>query len=278
MAAPVATWETITPAIAREAMEKNKNNRLLRQEKINLYARAMLAGNWDETGDSIKYNGDNVLDGQHRFLACILANTSFRTLVVRGVPKAAHRSIDTGTPRTAADELRWVGCSDAAGTAAVLSLSWRWALGEQNNPRVRPSNGEVVEVWAADPAIVKSATQAARRQWEATHIPVSVTGAVYLKLADLFDQNRAEAWTAHLTAGTDYRAGDPALALQRYAMRVATIKAMRPRQIEWLAVVIKAVNGWLLGAAVQQLRWRTTGWQAEEFPVMLTPADLGEED
>jgi len=67
---------TITPSIAKGYLENNQNNRRVKDTKVKLYAREMMAGRWKEgTAEFIKISkAGNVLDGQHRLLAIIMAN------------------------------------------------------------------------------------------------------------------------------------------------------------------------------------------------------------
>lgn len=91
------TIETITPDIASEYLKLNKENRTLNNGRIAYYAKMMKNGEWVLNGESLKFNevGDFV-DGQHRLHACIMANTSFNTLVVRNLEQEAFPTLDQG--------------------------------------------------------------------------------------------------------------------------------------------------------------------------------------
>lgn len=82
--------ETITPKIAAEYLTRNTSNRNRRPTRIQQYARDMGSGNWPVTGESIKFSetGD-LLDGQHRLVACVLSGVSFQTWVAHNVPAVA---------------------------------------------------------------------------------------------------------------------------------------------------------------------------------------------
>ena len=74
---------TITPSMAEEMLSKNKSNRKLRNTVVNSYASQMASGKWHLTGQGITFgkNGQ-LLDGQHRLSAIVLANTAVEMLVV----------------------------------------------------------------------------------------------------------------------------------------------------------------------------------------------------
>ena len=61
------TIETITPEIAKRYLLMNTGNfRSPDQSRVERYAKDMVRGVWDLTGDTIKFNGCILLDGQHR--------------------------------------------------------------------------------------------------------------------------------------------------------------------------------------------------------------------
>ena len=70
----------ITPEIAEAWLTQNNNNRPVSAGVIRKYARDMRADKWLFTGDAIRFDKNkNLIDGQHRLMACIAAETPFRT-------------------------------------------------------------------------------------------------------------------------------------------------------------------------------------------------------
>lgn len=97
------TEEAITPAIAREYLGKNFNNRALRQRRVAMYAEQMRYGNWSLTHNGIAFDETgNLLDGQHRLAAVIKANTTVKMMVARGVARTGN--IDNGLCRSTIDQ------------------------------------------------------------------------------------------------------------------------------------------------------------------------------
>ena len=110
---------TLTPQMAHELLSANNNNRKLRTREVERYARDIIAGNWQFTGEAIKvdWNG-NLIDGQHRSNAVIMANKSIQVLLITGLSPETQSVIDVAVKRTAVDALRWAGFS---GDLTILS-------------------------------------------------------------------------------------------------------------------------------------------------------------
>src|SRR4051812_40935726 len=101
---------TITPALAQEWLKLNTKNRVLRPHRVSTFARDMKMGRWMLNGEAITFSDlGRLLNGQHRLHACVEANRSFETVVMRGVPDKSFPTIDTGGKRTAGDVLGMSG-------------------------------------------------------------------------------------------------------------------------------------------------------------------------
>src|SRR5438128_2685113 len=98
--------EEITPAQAKQVLaNKNTTNyRPLDERAAKAYSAVMARGEWVLNGEAIKFNGnEDLLDGQTRLRACVIANKPFKTLVIRGLE--TDESMDSGRPRTIASVL-----------------------------------------------------------------------------------------------------------------------------------------------------------------------------
>lgn len=103
----------ITPLKANELLDKNTNNRNLRQSRVNVYASEMKNGNWKSNGVPIIIGDDGVLkDGQHRLCACVKANATMKNAVVIYLPKEQTNCYDIGATRTAVDVAKFMGFDD----------------------------------------------------------------------------------------------------------------------------------------------------------------------
>lgn len=262
--------ETIWPERAREILAVNDGNRKVRPRAVATYARDMVAGNWKLTGAPICLNGSRLLDGQHRLLACAAAEVPFETAVLYDADESIHVAIDKGMRRTAADELRWRGEVDVNNLAAAISLLWQYENEAFGRVNFDASIGELVSFLDAHGQIRDSVRQAGivRRQLP---IPVGAFSVVHYEISTRHSAKLADTFTTKLASGTDMVEGDPILVMRKYAVRVAGNRQFRPRREEWLAVLLKTANMWLLGRPVKNLAWRRVGPAAEPFPRLVAP-------
>lgn len=106
MKTPVTTLEIITPAMAEKYLSKNVHNRNLRERYAQSIANEITAGRWEFTHQGIAFdvNGD-LVDGQHRLTAIILAGIAVKMNVTRGITPEAMDVFDTGARRSVGDQL-----------------------------------------------------------------------------------------------------------------------------------------------------------------------------
>lgn len=276
MAAKVGIQE-ITPTEALKLLEKNTGNRNVRQGRVEMYAADMKAGNWKLNGAPIIVNGTGaVLDGQHRLLACVMANKPFTTTVVSGVTNEAHKTIDTGLGRTMSDELRWQGEEHTAALAATLNLLWKLDDDSLTEPYPVASRAALSAYLKANPEVRRSVQMSQSQDARATKIRTTALAAVHYMLLREHGVEIADRFVDRVSAGTDYTRFDPCLTLRNYALSVAGNRALRPSSAHWLAVIVKAANAWLQGSEIKNLRWRRIGPGREGFPVLLTREDVGD--
>lgn len=96
--------ETITPQIAQMYLTHNVINRKKSDKTIDTYAIDMKEGRWRLNGDAIRFSkSGNLLDGQHRLMACLKAGVPFNTYVTRGLDEDCFVTIDNGKIRSAGD-------------------------------------------------------------------------------------------------------------------------------------------------------------------------------
>ena len=101
--------EDITPAVAATYLQKNRANRKLVENRVLFYMNQMLAGQWKLTGDTIKFNGSALIDGQHRLQAIVRSGITVRCVVIRNLARDVFDVLDTGRSRQAGDVLSGYG-------------------------------------------------------------------------------------------------------------------------------------------------------------------------
>lgn len=107
-------WIDVTPAMAKKWLENNFVNRRVDDDTVKAYARDMINGVWVATHQGVAFNDkDELIDGQHRLYAIILAKKTIRMMVTFGLPceiKDAEMTtmdaVDRGRTRSVADQLR----------------------------------------------------------------------------------------------------------------------------------------------------------------------------
>lgn len=114
---------TITPEMAEIMLEKNIANRKVNQANVNRIAADMATGNYKLNGETIKISPNHeILDGQHRLLACVKSNMPFKTYIVYNVEREAIGTIDMGKGRSVADSLNVMGCNIKSGIIPAMNF------------------------------------------------------------------------------------------------------------------------------------------------------------
>jgi hypothetical protein len=123
---------TVTPKEAREWLDtKNSNNRPISENAVEKYSQEMRQGRWRLNGQSIGFNkSGQLINGQHRLLACVRSNTSFETVVVYGADNDVFDTIDDCNSRSLADVLHIKGETSSLLLSAGLRFLWIYARGE----------------------------------------------------------------------------------------------------------------------------------------------------
>lgn len=116
--------ETITPKKAKEYLATRVMNRTVSESKVLEYAIMIEQGRWALNGETVKFDDNgHLFDGQHRLEACVLAEKSFDSYVVRGVTDArAMSTVDTGKGRSHTDVWTIAGHKSAALTSSIAMM------------------------------------------------------------------------------------------------------------------------------------------------------------
>lgn len=125
-----AQIEMISPAQAKEYLERTIPNRRLNDGTVTRYADDMREGRWNNNGQPLIFNeAGELLDGQHRLRAVIVAGKTLPFMVVRGVPSVAMETLDSGRSRSLTDVLTLKGYKNVANVSASARLIWNYAAG-----------------------------------------------------------------------------------------------------------------------------------------------------
>lgn len=263
---------TVTPAMATEWLESNTDNyRKVRQPTVARYAEDMAVGAWLMTGESIKFNREGVLmDGQHRLLACVKADTAFETVVVYDLETPATMNIDNGLRRQLSDHLRRLGEINVTGLAATIGVAWRFER-DLNLGTTSPTFTEAMTWLAANPD-VRAAVVSAEHLRRTARLPVPTTATVLHYARQKATDEDVDEFIRQLQSGANLAEDSGTFALRRWASnREQTLQHVERSKA--LAIIIKGWNAYITGTPVRNLVWRRGGVAREVFPKLLGPDD-----
>jgi hypothetical protein len=258
----------ITPALAKEWLDRNSHNRNIRERVVNGYAADMLAGNWVEDGQSIKFSADGVLlDGQHRLSAIVQSGMTVHMLVVTNLAASTQDTMDTGAKRSLADVLKLHGEEHYVTLAAALLRVHVWKQGARKNIKqsgnARPTHRQLLSVLDGHPELRRS-VQIGSRVRDSVRISGG-TVALCHWLFNRIDQGDCAFFFARIADGAGLVPGDPVYALRRAIDNLAKASG-RPDEAFVTALVIKAWNFYRAGQDIQLLAYRPGGAHPEPYP------------
>lgn len=262
----------VTPNDAKGFLVANTGNyRNLSDHKVKKYAEDMRAGDWPLTSNGIAFNGDGrLIDGQHRLHACVLANVSFPTIILRYAPEGAEVATDTGMKRTFGHLLRSKEVKDANNVATLVRYVWAFDKGTlTHGGQAQMTSHQGLEKYNTDPEGFYEANLQGRRL--KTHVGLRATAgaaAFYLTARKGGDaSNDAYAFVDQMVEGTNLDPGSPVLALQKWTR--STLRRVHvPNTTYQLAIVLKAMNAYREGVPVTMLAWKRGGDKPEPLPTV----------
>jgi hypothetical protein len=260
--------ERFTPDYCAEILDhSNHNIRRFRAEKAAQYAADMAAGRWAVGLGVIGFNpAGDLVDGQHRFGGCVMANVPFESLCNRNVSPEAVDNADRGLKRSVADLLRAHGEVGVTSLQAGLNLGYKWDVAGVGT-RITPT-WEQLEVYLAENPDYRDAVSAAH---PLLHRPLHVRTVIipFIVRVRRIDYTAAEQFVHRLHTGTNLALDDPIWRL-REAFLARRSDTNRPRTYD-LALAIKAWNAFICGQKLKTLTWNPLGRRNEAFPFLSGP-------
>lgn len=245
--------ETITPEMAIKWLEKNTDNRVLTQSKVDAYAADILAGKWILTGDPIQFNVlGEMINGQHRLWAIVQADQAIECYVVRGLPVEAKLVIDTGAKRTLANYFQIKKEPNATVLASIITTVYVYDINRYTTAMRGPTHSEAEEILADNPGFRDSAKIGvhARRGVGLAPSPMASAHAINART----DSEAADEFWANASEGVGLEAGDPIIAYRRWAVRMLQLRD-RPTTRTQFMFAMKAMEYWRKGKRVRSLSW-----------------------
>jgi hypothetical protein len=124
---PYTEHVDVWPELAEYLLAQNTKNRPLRDKEVAAIARVMRAGEWMETGESIKVSTKGrLLDGQHRLSAIVRSGVTIRLPITFGVDDEVFKYLDGGSygggRRSGSDALHALGYKFAHRLASLIRV------------------------------------------------------------------------------------------------------------------------------------------------------------
>lgn len=249
---PTFSFIYVTPEMAQRWLARMPRNRSLREADVRSYSRDMAAGNWHDTGESIKFDAENnLLDGQHRLHAVIHSGVTLPVLVVRGLPPESQMVMDTGRKRTASDALQLAGNANSSLLASVAKLALGVEAGIKDPGKYGATHSEIADFIAATPGI-HYACDFGRSIARRTDCPPSVVAYTFFVLGQIDLYEAANFWTA-AAEKVGLRSGDPVIALTNRFAEARRNREVLSKRI-YLSLIYRAWNTRREGKSMRFMR------------------------
>lgn len=259
----------VKPQQAKAWLESNTRNRPLMESLVDVYARDMRDGRWQENGDAIRFDRKGtLLDGQHRLAACVKSGVGFQSDVAYGLDPECFHTIDGGSKRKVSQVAAMMGVTNATIVSAAASYLWTHANhgAEQIGcPRYTPTRTQHEEVIISTRPLLEASATATRGFPRKFATPAILCFCHYLFTQD--NRAAAERFFSDLKTGANLGLGSPARLLRNRLTEHSTDKAKLPTP-EIIALIFKAWISYRAGRQLQRLQWKSTGKAPEKFPCL----------
>lgn len=262
----------ITPEMAEQILSFNTDNfRSVDKRRVERYANDIRSGLWELTGDTIKINGNTLIDGQHRLMAVVASGRTIRTAIAWNVAESAIH-IDRGKPRTIAQWLKHLGMKDANNIAATALLALQHERGKWGRVRLQVEEYQDTDI-----------INYARDHYESLRASVNMAarskGLLYRSIAGAIihigcnrkipDEDELVVWFWDGVAnGNGLEENDPPLALRNrlVASKLSKNAQISTHYMRWIATIAwnKAATG--NEATAHSLRVRSIGPNKQATP------------
>lgn len=253
-----AVLKTITPKMAAEFLEVNKNNRPLKQRHVDFLADQIEKGYWKYNGDTITFSRRGfMLNGQHRCNAIIQANKPIACIIAYNVEDDAMSTIDTGINRGLGDVYSLLGHINVNSLAAVAKLYY-WYLKGEPGCNYKVSHAEMSDFLVENPTLQESTNWVVNNiTHESRLLKPASTGCAYHIFRQIDEEKAKEFFELFLIDPTTQMR-----VLEKRLYNDIIEKRRRPKH-EALAIIIKTWNAWREDIPIRKVSWKKN----ETFPV-----------
>lgn len=245
---------TVIPSVAQAWLDQNVHNRKVSDHLVRRYMRDMKDGTWRVTGDGIRFSkSGKLLDGQHRLIACVRAQTNFETFVVYGLDDLDQEFIDIGKARNIVDIFDLRGIQNSRRLSSSLRLLLAYKDGVANVRSQAYSPAVITAALERHPNITKSVALTNNIPKGA---PIAAIGFLHyvgkfmIKKPDVSDAMH-ETWLR----GIPHYEGDPMHYLRERLIRKSDAAEMvKPEVLQY--TIFHAWNMLCDSAKVTHIRWQ----------------------
>lgn len=266
-ATPTFEIVTVTPERAEELLAHNTHNRHIKKSNLQKVTRALVNGEWQLNGEAVKIAVDGtILDGQHRLVAVQQTGVPMKTLLIRGLPNETQETMDTGSPRSAADVLRLRNEENGVILAAIakkVRLASVYGLKAAVSNSYVVTSSEIVRTVEDLPHLREVAKQGMKVAAN-TGLSGSLAGLLIHTFTGI-DETDAAFFFERLITGEMLEQGHPIYELRKQLTLVKAIRGQKS-QAYVAAIAIKAWNKYRDGEKVSLLKFTVGGASPEAFP------------
>lgn len=232
-----ATVETITPDTARQYLLLNHNNRPISKTRVLSYAGLIRDGLWLLSGEPIIFSNAQLLNGQHRLEACVMADTAFQTVVVRNVDNDSFQVMDSGMTRRVSDVLAGSGITNARTVASIANVVMTYSTGKMHKKVMGWPRQKVLAHVNQHLERYDNAFPVANRAKKHVLNPSSFGALAFF----VYDHQRFDEYIDGVMTGENLSHGDP-----RLTLRTWMLKPGRPPQAAVIfTAIVKAWNAFV---------------------------------
>ena len=262
------TLEYITPGLAKEYLKRNNNNRPQSSNWAHKLKERILNGEWGINGETIKFDTDgNLIDGQHRLMAVVLADSSIESFVIRGLPSTAFGTIDDGKKRSGGDVLAVKGEKHYKLLAAILNLlGYYYSIGRPDPHKRSFSNKDILVLLDRYPDARISAKFSMGIYRRMDFISTSINGFCHYLFTKVSSQDEAENFLSNLASGANLEENSPILKLRDKLKYERQIQRLKYDNNYWAHLMIKAWNMYRKGEKCRYLKINFDNDEHKDFP------------
>lgn len=262
----------ITPAMAAEMLKRNTANRKVSRSNVLFLKKQLLdEGKWILNGESIKLAEDGeILDGQHRLIACVESGVNLETVVMLNVPKQSKHTMDTGRNRAASDVLsftlpnsKYISLISQAAKFVISFQKERYSYAihdsgsNSGSKAIVPDNTDVLRFVSETEGFVEFVEMAAKLQAEGDKcVNSQIFIGLYWVISQKYPKNVADKFFRALATGENLESDNPIFAFRRKMIQSKTsndVTALRGKALLWS--LVKIFVYWIEGKKAKSIHY-----------------------